>query len=129
MKINTSISEAEWQVMKVIWEEAPKTLPDVLAALKHTGWSTTTVQTFLARLVKKGVLATERKGKGYQYYPTITEEECQQEESKTFLTRVYDGSLSRMVSGFAKSGNLSSYELRELKKLIEEQERNHADTR
>ena len=48
-----SISESEWTVMKIIWSEPPKTLQDILGSLKHTGWSTTTIQTYLARLVKK----------------------------------------------------------------------------
>lgn len=122
MKPNISISESEWQVMKVVWEEPPKTLPDILAKLKHTDWSTTTIQTYLARLVKKGALTTERQGKGYLYFPAVSESECQLAESKTFLSRVYDGSLSNMVSGFVKSGNLSKDELQELKRLIEEQE-------
>lgn len=129
MEQNTSISESEWQVMKVIWEEPPKTLQDILAKLKHAEWSTTTIQTYLARLVKKGVLIPERQGKGYLYYPAVSESECQIAEGKTFLGRVYDGSLSRMVSGFVKSGDLSKDELRELKELIDEQERNNADTR
>ncbi len=129
MKTNLSISESEWQVMKVVWEAPPATLQDILAKLKTTGWSTTTIQTYLARLVKKGALTTERQGKGFLYFPAVSESECQIAESQTFLRRVYDGSLSRMVSGFAKSGNLSKDELQELKKLIEEQERNHADAR
>lgn len=129
MRENLSISESEWQVMKVIWEESPKTLQDILAKLKHTEWSTTTIQTYLARLVKKGALTTERQGKGYLYFPAVTERECQSTESKTFLNRIYDGSLSSMVTGFVKSGNVSKDELQELKMLIEEQERKNADTR
>lgn len=129
MEQNISISESEWQVMKVIWDEPPKTLQDILTKLKHTKWSITTIQTYLARLVKKGSLITERQGKGYLYSPAVLESECQIAESKTFLSRVYDGSLSRMVLGFVKSGNLSDDELQALKQLIEEQERKNADTR
>lgn len=125
----TSITESEWQVMKVVWDEPPKTLQDILTSLKHTGWSSTTVQTYLARLVKKGTLVTNRQGKGYLYSPTVSEGECQLAESKTFLSRVYDSSLSRMVSGFIKSGDLSSDELQALKHLIEEQEHKNADNR
>ena len=129
MEQNISISDSEWQVMKVVWEEPPKTLQDILAKLKHSEWSTTTIQTYLARLVKKGALNTERQGKGYLYFPAVSESECQAAEGKTFLSRVYNGSLSRMVSGFVKSGDLSKTELQEIKRLIEEQERNNADVR
>ena len=129
MRTHISISESEWAVMKIIWNEPPKTLPDMLSALKHTTWSSTTIQTYLARLVKKGALTTKRQGKGYLYYPAIEESECQLAESRSFLSRVYDGSLSQMVKGFVKSGSLSEAELSELKKLIIEQEKSNADNR
>lgn len=124
-----SITESEWTVMKIVWHEPPKTLQDILGSLKHTEWSTTTIQTYLSRLVKKGALTTERQGKGYLYYPAVSEKDCQLAESKTFLSRVYDGSLSQMVKGFVKSGSLSEDELNELKKLITEQEKSNADNR
>ena len=64
-----SISESEWQVMQAVWSGPPKTLPEILSSLQATGWSKTTIQTYLARLVKKGALTTQRQGKGYLYYP------------------------------------------------------------
>ena len=129
MEPHLSISESEWRVMKTIWQASPQTLPEILDNLKETGWSKTTIQTYLARLVKKGALSTERHGKGYLYYPVVSESECQLAESRNFLSRVYDGSLSKMVMGFVKSGNLSHEELDELKALIDQQEKNDADTR
>ena len=129
MKNLVSISESEWIVMKIIWGDAPKTLPEILSGLKNTEWSTTTIQTYLARLVKKGALTTERQGKGYLYYPALSESDCQIAESRSFLSRVYNGSLSQMVKGFVKSGNLSSDELNDLKELILEQERLNADNK
>ncbi len=127
MRTHISISESEWAVMKTIWNEPPRTLQDVLSSLKHTDWSTTTIQTYLARLVKKGALITQRQGKGYLYYPAVSEEDCRLAESRNFLNRVYNGSLSQMVKGFVKSGSLSEDELSELKKLIAEQEKTNAD--
>ena len=127
MKSQLSISESEWQVMKIIWGDPPKTLPEILESLKTTGWSKTTIQTYPARLVKKGALLTERRGKGYLYYPAISEKDCQLAESRDFLRRVYDGSLSRMVMGFVRSGSLSREELEELKALIEQEEDPDAD--
>lgn len=129
MQTHVSISESEWVVMKVIWNEPPKALQDILSGLKHTAWSSTTIQTYLARLVKKGALTTKRQGKGYLYYPAISESDCQLAESRSFLGRVYDGSLSQMVKGFVKSGSISEEELNELKKFIAEQEKANADDR
>ena len=122
-----SISESEWRVMKVIWGEAPKTLNQIIAALGDTAWTTTTIQTYLARLVKKGAISTKRQGKGYLYSPTISEEECQIAESESFLRRVFDGSVANMVSGFIKSGNITEKELSALKSIIEEQECKHGN--
>ena len=129
MKSQLSISESEWQVMKILWNHAPQTLPEILYQLRQTAWSKTTIQTYLARLVKKGALRTERQGKGYLYYPAASESDCRMAESRSFLSRVYDGSLSQMVMGFVKSGDLSPEELRELKNLIAQQEETHADPR
>ena len=115
--------------MKIIWNDCPQTLPEILDRLKETGWSKTTTQTYLARLVKKGALSTKRQGKGYLYYPAVSESDCQLAESRSFLSRVYDGSLSRMVMGFVKSGELSQEELNELKSLIDQPEKIDADIR
>lgn len=129
MEKQLSISESEWRVMKIIWNDCPQTLPEILDRLKETGWSKTTIQTYLARLVKKEALSTKRQGKGYLYYPAVSESDCQLAESRSFLSRVYDGSLSRMVMGFVKSGELSQEELNELKSLIDQPEKIDADIR
>lgn len=129
MEQQLSISESEWRVMKIIWSSPPQTLPEILDKLKGTDWSKTTIQTYLARLVKKGALSTKRQGKGYLYYPAVSESDCQLAESRSFLSRVYDGSLSKMVMGFVKNGNLSNEELNELKSLIAGQEKTDADIR
>ena len=129
MEQQISISESEWRVMKIIWSSPPQTLPEILDKLKGTDWSKTTIQTYLARLVKKGALSTKRQGKGYLYYPAVSESDCQLAESRSFLSRVYDGSLSKMVMGFVKNGNLSNEELSELKSLIAGQEKTDADIR
>lgn len=129
MEQQISISESEWRVMKIVWGNSPQTLPEILDRLKGTDWSKTTIQTYLARLVKKGALSTKRQGKGYLYYPAVSESDCQLAESRHFLSRVYDGSLSKMVMGFVKNGNLSKEELNELKNLIAGQEKTDADIR
>lgn len=126
---NISISEAEWQVMKVLWENSPQPLTEIIEQLSGTGWSTTTVQTYLARLVKKSALSTERKGKGFLYSPAVSEQECQMAESKSFLNRVFGGSVSNMVTSFIKSGHLSESELEQLRALVSEQERKRDDDR
>lgn len=129
MNQQISISGSEWRVMKLLWNDSPQTLPEILDRLKGSDWSKTTIQTYLARLVKKGALSTKRQGKGYLYYPAVSENDCQLAESRNFLNRVYDGSLSKMVMGFVKNGKLSKEELNELKDFIAQQEKTDADIR
>lgn len=63
MEQQLSISESEWRVMKIVWSNSPQTLPEILDRLKETGWSKTTIQTYLARLVKRSIdYKTSRKG-------------------------------------------------------------------
>lgn len=117
------ISESEWKVLKVLWDESPLTLPQIVERLAHMPWSVNTIQTFLSRLVKKSAVATTRQGKGFLYAPLVKERECQLAQARRFLDRVYDGSLSSMVMGVLKSGGLSENEFARLKKLVEEYER------
>ena len=118
-----SITESEWKVLKVLWDESPQTLPQIVEKLAHMHWSVNTIQTFLSRLVKKSALATTKQGKGFLYAPLVKEQECQLAQARRFLDRVYDGSLSSMVMGVLKSGSLSEDEFAQLKKLVEEYER------
>lgn len=120
---NISISESEWEVMKVLWEKSPQTLMQITEQLKNKNWSTTTIQTYLSRLVKKGALETKQQGKGFLYSPTIPEQKCKIEESKSFLSRVFNGSISSMVTSFIHSDSISEDELAKLKEIVEKYER------
>lgn len=75
--------------MKIVWSNSPQTLSKILDRLKEADWNKTTIQTYLARLVKKGALSKKRQGKGYLYYPTISESNCQIAESRNFSSRAY----------------------------------------
>lgn len=123
MNKNISISESEWEVMKTLWENSPQTLMQVTENLKDKSWSTTTIQTYLSRLVKKGALETKQQGKGFLYSPIILEQECKIEESRSFLNRVFNGSISNMVTSFIHNDSISEKELTELKEIIEKYER------
>jgi BlaI family penicillinase repressor len=122
-EVYISITESEWMVLKVLWEQAPLTLPQVAQSLEDTGWSISTIQTFLSRLVKKGAIATQKQGKGFLYSPIVSEQECQIEQIKRFVERVYNGSISNMVLGAIKSGNLTEDEFEKLKRLVTDHEK------
>jgi BlaI family penicillinase repressor len=119
--IDCKISDAEWLVMKVIWQESPLTASSVIEQLKpETDWSPKTIQTLISRLVKKGALGVKKDDVLNEYYPLISKEECMQKETNTFLQKVYDGSLQVLIANFVNTENLSSKEIEELKCLLNE---------
>ena len=115
------ISEAEWQVMKVLWDKSPLRANEVVEKLKSTtDWKPKTIKTLLTRLVKKKALAYKEEKNAYLYYPLVSENECAKEETKTFINRVYDGSLNLLVKSFVEEQRLSGEEIEELKKILED---------
>lgn len=120
-EISCKISDAEWQVMKVLWQKSPLTASIIVELLKpETTWSPKTIQTLIARLAKKGALGVDREAGLNQYYPLVSQEECMREETNSFLEKVYGGSLHLLVANFVKNKNLSPKEIQELKNLLDE---------
>ena len=122
MKQLPRISDAEWTVMKVLWNRAPLAASDIIAQLEQTEqWHPKTVKTLLNRLVGKGALGFERDGKSYLYHPLVTETACAGAASDAFLSRVFGGSLKPMLAHFVEKKRLSSTEMNELKRLLDEE--------
>lgn len=115
------ISEAEWEVMSVVWEHHPVTAQDVFERLGNSrGWSLRTVKTLLGRLVKKGALGFEVEGKRYRYHARAQRAECVAAESRSFLGRVLGGSASPLLATFVREGKLTAGEVAELRALLDE---------
>ncbi len=113
------ISPAEWQVLDALWDRAPATAADVYAALgDDTEWHLKTVNTFLARLVEKGVLRVRRDGKANVYAPKLTREQCVRRESDTFLQRVFRGAAGPMLAHFCERADLTDAEITQLRKIL-----------
>ena len=120
---SVTISEAEWQVMNLLWDEQPLTAQDVIAALgKKNGWAVSTIKTMLHRLVKKGVLRFEQKGTRYVYRPSVRRADCVRNESRSFLKRVFDGEPASLLAHFLKSSQLTEDEIADLRRILNEQE-------
>jgi BlaI family transcriptional regulator, penicillinase repressor len=115
------ISKAEWEVMKILWTQSPLTSGEVVEKLKDsTEWNPRTIKTLINRLVQKEALDFKVEGRAYLYYPTVTEEECAQEETVSFLEKVYNGSINLMVMNFIKQQKLSQKEIEDLKNILDE---------
>ncbi len=89
---------------------------------KTGGWCWNKFKTFLGRLVAKKALGFRKEGRAYLYRPLVKQAECVAEASETFLDRVFNGALRPMLAHFVESKNLSTAEIRELKRLLEEKE-------
>lgn len=118
-----SISEAEWQVMNVVWEHQPLTAQDVIAQLSNqVDWAPSTIKTMLHRLVKKEVLNYELQGNRYVYRSHVNRSDCVRTASRSFLDRVFGGQSSSLLAHFLRRAKLSADEIAQLRKILDEQE-------
>lgn len=114
------ISDAEWVVMKVIWDKAPVTTNQVVETLEDkASWKPKTIHTLLSRLVRKGAAAFERKGREYLFRPLVSAEECQHAASRSFLHRFFDGELAPFIARFVEREKLTAREIEELKRILD----------
>lgn len=113
------ISEAELEVMKIVWNYAPINTNEITEKLlQTTNWSAKTIQTLIKRLVTKGALTYEKEGRVFVYTPLVKESEYVGQESSAFLKRFYDGDLTAMVSAYIDDDKLSETEIDALRSIL-----------
>ena len=117
------ISEAELVVMKVVWNHAPVTTNQVVGALENEiHWKPKTVHTLLSRLVRKGALEFEKKGREYLFRPLVDARDYMHAASRSFLGRFFDGEIAPFLSCFLEREKLTRKEIEELKRILEEKQ-------
>ena len=115
-----SISEAEWEVMKVIWEHHPLTANDVVERLQNRrDWHPRTIKTMLGRLTRKGALTFREEGNRYIYSPRVERQPCIREASRSFIDQVFGGTQASALIHFVEACDLSRDEIEELKTILE----------
>ncbi len=113
------ISEAEHQVMKVVWNDNPTTAMKIIKELTIiTDWKPNTIKTFINRLLKKGAVGYEKSGKEYNYYPLIEEADFVKSESRLFLNRIFGGSLKPLLVTMVENEDLTLEDIEDLKDRI-----------
>lgn len=113
------ISEAEFEVMKIIWKHSPISTNEITDILtKTTSWRPKTIQTLIKRLVTKGVLAYEKQSRVFVYTPLVKESDYIRQESNSFLKRFYDGNITAMLSAYIENDRLSEAEIDTLRSLL-----------
>ena len=121
MKKTSRISEAEWEVMKVLWKTSPMTANDIVRELtEKTPWKRETIRTLINRLVRKKALDFEKKGRQYHFFPLVTKAECIRAETKSFLRRFHGGSIEPMLAAFVEEGQLSPKKIARLRRILDE---------
>ncbi|MCR1952396.1 MULTISPECIES: BlaI/MecI/CopY family transcriptional regulator [unclassified Clostridium] len=115
------ISDAEWEVMKIIWVLGEATSSEIIENLKgKQSWKNTTVKSLISRLLNKDAISFKKLGKEYFYFPLVSEEECIKEESNSFIKKVFNGSLNEMILSFVKADNLTKEDINELRNILNE---------
>lgn len=117
------ISEAESQVMQVLWDGSPRSAEDVVAALgQQQNWQEATIKTLLNRLLKKGAVRADKDGRRFLYSPLLTRDQWVVAESSSMVQRLFGGRIAPLVAHFGQHGKLSASDLKDLKRLIQELE-------
>lgn len=128
MKALPQISEAEFEVMKLIWEYAPISTNEITDKLtRTTKWSPKTIQTLIKRLVTKGAITYEKQSRVFVYTPLIEEKEYIGQKSRSFLKRYYNGDITAMLSAYMEDDKLSDSEIDSLRSLLSKGAKNRRD--
>jgi BlaI family penicillinase repressor len=114
------IADSEWRVMQVLWERGPQTANDVVKELSGTvNWKPRTIKTLISRLVKKGAVKATDEGYRYRYSAAVDESACIRSETKSFVQRVYQGTMTPALAAFLEDADLSAQEIDELQEILD----------
>ena len=112
-------TEAEWKIMEVLWDHAPRTMSEITKALEPTtGWTRHTVITLLKRMQEKGTVAVDESGDVKRYTPLMTQEEASTQQTKKFLSHVFSGKASLLINHLVDSGEITLKEMDELMDMM-----------
>lgn len=121
---NITVGEAELEIMKVIWAyDEPINTLQIGKAVEERGWKRTTISTFLTRLVEKGALSSEKRGKQYYYSALISKEEYTKSQTGNLIKSLFGGSIKAFAASLFESDELSDDDISELKAIIGSKEK------
>ena len=123
-KLKIELTEAEWTIIKAVWEHEPCAAPAIQEKLfKCTEWTYSTVRTLMDRMVAKGLLTAEKIRNLTQYKSAITRAQAQRGELLYALKHAFNGALTPMVQCLLETNDLSADELAKLESLIKAKKR------
>lgn len=119
-----SLTNSEWYVLDCLWGQEPRTAMELVAQLgEKVGWAKSTTITTLRRMEDKGLVTVEIHGRTKYYTPALERDKAVRRETRSFLDRVYQGSVGLMVSAMAQEKTLSQEEIDALYAILKEAEK------
>ena len=113
------ISDAEWKIMNLLWEEEPKTIMQITKELKDiTGWSKHTIITYLKRMEAKGIIYHEEGDKAKLYYTCLDRGVAVLQEKESFLSKVFKVNAGLIISTMVEQNELSDQDIDQLIELL-----------
>lgn len=123
LKNKFQVSEAELEILKVIWKNKQTTSKEIVSELlTTTDWKSKTIHTLISRLVEKDIINVDKSNKkAYIYSPNVSEKEYKKVANESFINKLYNGSVNLMLSTFIKENNLSKQDIQDLKVLLNDE--------
>lgn len=118
-----SLTNSEWYVLDCLWARSPQTAMELVSELsRKVGWAKSTTLTTLRRMEEKGLIQAELVGRTRHYTPTVERRGAAARETRSFLDKVYQGSVGLMVSAMAQDKALSREEIDQLYEILRQAE-------
>ena len=115
------ISDAEWQVMKIIWMQGEQTSTDLIRILaERFDWSESTIQTLLARLVEKECLTRKKEGKSFVYSALLTLDQSRDLLVRDIKDKVCSRRMKQLVADLIAECDFTQADLADLEAVISE---------
>lgn len=116
----THLTEAEWKIIRVLWDTSPRTLMEITRALgEETGWTKHTVLTLLKRMLVKGTVRVHVRGGAKAYAPAVEKDKVAGEQARNLLSRLFSGRASLLVNTLVEQGEVSQREIEEMLEILQ----------
>ena len=120
---SVKLTSSEWNILNLLWEDSPRTVMQLSNELEQSvGWARSTTITTLHRMEAKGLVRCEQAGRGKAYVPLVERDRAVLAETKSFLDRVYQGSVGMMMSAMMKQEGFSRAQIAQLRAILDEAE-------
>ena len=118
-----ALTNSEWYVLDCLWGRGPRTAMELVAELgERVGWAKSTTLTTLRRMEEKGLVHVETVGRARHYAPAVERQGAAARETRSFLDKVYQGSVGLMVSAMVEDQALSRDEIDQLYEILRQAE-------